>query len=206
MDVLQLLKTDHAEVTKLFQRFRSGGRGQKSVAEKICKELEVHAEVEEEFFYPAVRETGDQELQQQVDEAVSEHRRVKEQVSAIQQTLQDGGAEHESGRLDGMIQTLQQDVEHHVTEEEGVMFPRVQEVMDDRRRSELGRRVRDRKQELMGGEGSLRTRRRSTTARTPSRTRAAGAKPRRGRGKTTASSTKSGTKSRAKRARGGRGR
>jgi iron-sulfur cluster repair protein YtfE (RIC family) len=216
MDVLQLLKKDHAEVMKLFQRFHgNGGRGRKAVVNKICQELEVHTEVEEELFYPAVREEGDAELRRMVDEAIQEHGRAKQQIQAIRGMSGDDSDDDE-GRLEGMIATLEQDIEHHVTEEEGEMFPRVQEAMEDRRRSDLGRRVRERKGELMGGgRSSSSSRRRATggrttsarrTGRTQEAKRGKGKQAQRGRAKTTTSRAKSGTKSRTKRARGGRSR
>jgi len=144
MDAIELLKNDHQEVTKLFQRYSGSKneRGAKAIVEKVCKELDVHALIEEEIFYPAIRE-ADEQLAQQVQEALREHARVKEQVAV----LQGAGAEDD---VDGMMTTLQQDVEHHVTEEEGEMFPRVAEVIDERRRTELGRRLQARKRELMG--------------------------------------------------------
>jgi hypothetical protein len=158
MDVLQLLKKDHAEVMKLFQRFHgNGGRGRQAMVEKICDELDVHTQVEEALFYPAVREAGDAELQRMVDEALQEHARAKEEIGHIRALS--GGEGDDGSQLDGMVATLEQDIEHHVAEEEGEMFPRVQEAMDDRQRADIGRRVRDMKMQLMGGTSSRRPRR-----------------------------------------------
>src|SRR5689334_11790391 len=144
MDAIELLKKDHQEVTKLFQRF-SGAKGRRndtSVVEKICAELDVHARIEEEIFYPAVREASS-ELARKVDESLQEHARVKEQVHALREQLR-GGAEGD-GALEGQVSALEQDVEHHVTEEEGEMFPQVAEKMDGRQRTRLGERLKARK-------------------------------------------------------------
>ena len=164
MDAIELLKRDHQAVTELFQRFTvaKGGRAGEAVVEKICKELEVHSQIEEEIFYPAVRK-ADAQLAEQVNEALREHAEVKQQVAALQSRDRGQNAE-----LEQEVTALQQNVEHHVTEEEGEMFPRVAEVLEERRRAELGERLLERKQALMGG----RTRRPARRARSTSRKRA----------------------------------
>ena len=85
MDATELLKRDHDTVAKLFQRFRMGraNRARRSVLEQICAELTVHAQIEEEIFYPAVRETGDGELVEKVGEATREHAEIKAGVDAL---------------------------------------------------------------------------------------------------------------------------
>jgi hemerythrin superfamily protein len=178
MDAIELLKRDHQAVTELFQRFSGakGGRAGEAVVEKICKELEVHSQIEEEIFYPAVRK-ADVELAEQVNEAFREHAEVKRQVAALQS--RDGG---QNGELERQVTTLQQSVEHHVTEEEGEMFPRVAEVLDERRRAELGARLEERKDELTGGRTRRPARRARSTSRKRTSTRgrrAANAAPRR---------------------------
>lgn len=178
MDAIELLKRDHQEVTKLFQRFSGGegGRGRRQVVEQICNELDVHAQIEEQVFYPAVRETGDSELRRLVDESLQEHQRVKQQVSALRRM--DAEAEDQ---VEGTVSTLEQDVEHHVAEEEGEMFPRVAEVIDDEERGELGARLASLKQELTG-EARGGTRGRSRSGRQTGRA-AAGRKAASGRGR-----------------------
>jgi hemerythrin superfamily protein len=148
MDAIELLKRDHHEVEKLFQRFSSGGngRGRAKVVERICQELEVHAQIEEEIFYPSVRETGDEELGGQVEEALQEHARAKQQIQALR-----GMSPDDEGQLEATVSALQQDVEHHVAEEEGEMFPRVAEVMERDQRAQIGEQLAERKGELMGG-------------------------------------------------------
>ena len=203
MDAIELLKRDHQAVTELFQRFSAakGGRAGEAVVEKICKELDVHSQIEEEIFYPAVRR-ADAELAQQVDEALREHAQVKEQVAALQS--REGGG---NGELEQEVTALQQNVEYHVTEEEGEMFPRVAGALDERRRAELGERLQERKDELVGGG---RTRRPARRAGSPSRKRAstrgrrattAARRRKTARGKTSGRKT-SGRKSAKKRARG----
>jgi hemerythrin superfamily protein len=168
MDATELLKRDHDAVAKLFQRFRMGrgNRTRRAVLEQICDELTVHAQIEEEIFYPAVRATGDATLVEKVDEALREHAEVKASVEALRARSD----EAEGTDVEGMMARLAESVEHHVGEEEGELFPRLAEVMDERHRADIGRRLKARKDELTGGGPSrqrrvARARRRTATTR-----------------------------------------
>jgi hemerythrin superfamily protein len=208
MDAIELLKKDHQKVTELFKRFNGGGgltgmvkrvagsipeRQRRQAADQICRELDVHALIEEEVFYPAVRALNDDELNSQLSEAFNEHATVKRQVAMIRNGI------GRDADLQSKVDELQKCVDHHVSEEEGEMFPRVEELMDEGRRRELGRELQARKSQAMpstrssAGRSSARatrgrtakaSRRRTTSRRTtPStkraRTRtAARAKPR----------------------------
>jgi hypothetical protein len=156
-----LLKRDHHEVTRLFQRHATGGRRAHEVLTRLCDPLEVHSLIGEEIFYPAVRE-WDEELSSLVDEVLEEHARVKQDVAALRHRGFEDGVEVES-----MVFRLQEDVEHHVTEEEGRMFPLLAELMDSRRRAELGARLAERKSALTGGR--KRTARGASARRRPPR-------------------------------------
>lgn len=164
MDATELLKRDHDTVAKLFQRFRMGrgNRARRSVLEQICAELTVHAQIEEEIFYPAVRGTGDAELVEKVGEATREHAEIKAGVDALRARADDA----DGSAVEGMVATLAESVEHHVGEEEGELFPRVADVMDARQRADLGRRLRTRKDELTSGGPSRQRRRARATRRT----------------------------------------
>ena len=193
MDVVELLKKDHEKVSTLFKEFKGGDvltrivkrvtgdtsrRGKRSIAAKICRELDIHTRVEEEIFYPAVRATGDEELSKQIDEAEREHGSIKDDVRAVQRTdLEDDAL---GAKMDGM----QECVDHHVREEEGEMFPRVQEVMSDEQRADLGKRIQARKRALNGGTARRATTRGGTRTATATRSRAA-------RGKTTTARARS---------------
>jgi hypothetical protein len=204
MDVLTLLKGDHDRVRELFQRYRGGGglsglvrrvtgaveaREQRAALAKICDELDVHALVEEEIFYPAVRGTGDEELRKQVEEAVGEHARMKQQIAAIRPRLDD------AQNLADEVSELESCVEHHASEEEREMFPRAEGVMPAARRAQLASEIRSRKKAVAPRAASTRTAAREAGKVTRGRGRRAktAAKGRvRGRGRTV----------RAKRARG----
>jgi iron-sulfur cluster repair protein YtfE (RIC family) len=146
MDVVKLLKEDHDRVRELFRRYKGGGgltglvkrvtgaveaREQRDALKKVCDEIDVHARLEEEIFYPALRATGDEELLKQVEEGVREHAQAKRQVAELRPRFAEAAAlSREVGELESCI-------DHHATEEENEMFPRVEQVMPDAQRAAL---------------------------------------------------------------------
>lgn len=180
MDAITLIKKDHDKVEELFARYNGGGgltglvkrvtgnvppRQKTTALAGICRELDVHARIEEEIFYPAIRKTDDPELQRQVDESLREHARVKELVGKLR-----GRTGEPDADTDAMVSELEQCVGHHVREEENEMFPRVEEMVPAPERRELGRQLQERKRAL--GGGTARRRRARPAAR--GRTRTAG--------------------------------
>jgi iron-sulfur cluster repair protein YtfE (RIC family) len=104
--------------------------------------LEVHAAIEEEIFYPAVKKARSEPVKDEVREAYEEHKQIKSllaQVSSI--TLADE-------TYDMKIKVLKEDVEHHVKEEEEEMFPDAKKFLGENRLVELGVQLEARKQEL----------------------------------------------------------
>jgi iron-sulfur cluster repair protein YtfE (RIC family) len=161
MDAITLIKKDHDKVEELFARYDGGGgltglvkritgnvpvRQKTTALEGICRELDVHARIEEDILYPALRKTGDPELQRQVDESIREHARVKDLVGKLRTRTGEPDAD-----TDAMVSELQQCVDHHVREEENEMFPRMEEVVPEPERRELGRQLQERKRTLAGG-------------------------------------------------------
>lgn len=139
VDALALLKEDHDEVNQLFAECEQGGhaaQGSEDVIEHICRELKVHAALEEELFYPALRAAGVQS--RLLDEAQKEHAEAKRLIEAVEGASSDGVAEP--------LRKLMQAVRHHVHEEEGEMFPAARECGIDL--AELGQRMAQRKQEV----------------------------------------------------------
>lgn len=146
-DALSLLKDDHREVESLFSRFeRARGETEKGrLAEKICNELELHARVEEQLFYPAVREAiSDDEL---MNEAEVEHASAKDLIGQIQ------ASSPADERYDALVKVLGEYVKHHVKEEEREMFPKARRAGLDL--TELGEKIRERKREETKGGGGL---------------------------------------------------
>ena len=114
-DACTLLDNDHQTVERLFADYRSAGKDldtKSRLAQTVCKELTVHAILEEEIFYPALREaTGDGDL---VEEAEVEHETVKDLITEIE----------DAEKMDPLMDKLQKAVEHHVKEERQKMFPK----------------------------------------------------------------------------------
>lgn len=123
-DACDLLDADHKAVKKMFKEYEelagSRARGatqkKKELAQQICQELTVHAQVEEEIFYPALRETlKDADL---LDEAAVEHQSAKDLVAQIQ------AAGEPDEMFDAKVKVLGEYVDHHVKEERGEIFPK----------------------------------------------------------------------------------
>ena len=120
-DAIAMLKADHAKVKSLFEQFEGlsdrSKVSKKKIADQICMELSIHAEVEEQVFYPAVREPVDDE--DLMNEAEVEHASAKELIAQIMEM--DPGDD----LYDAKVKVLSEQIEHHVGEEEGEMFPKV---------------------------------------------------------------------------------
>jgi hemerythrin superfamily protein len=141
VDAVDLLTQDHRQVERLFKRFEEArGENQKSaVAERVCQMLKVHTHLEEELFYPAAREQiDDPDL---VDEAIVEHQTAKDLVEKIE------SAAAGDGMFEAEMKVLQEQIAHHVEEEESELFPEVRESGLDL--ADLGRRISQRKVQLM---------------------------------------------------------
>jgi len=143
-DALKLLKADHKEVSDLVAKFEKGRltKDRKvALAKQICLALTVHAQIEEEIFYPAAREavrSGEDLL----DEAEVEHGSIKELVSTIENASPDG-----DDLFEARVKVLGEYVKHHVKEEEGQLFPKLRK--SDLDMEEIGQQLAARKQELM---------------------------------------------------------
>ena len=111
MDATRLLAEDHRKVEELFEQFeKASGDGRKEkIARKICTELKVHTMIEEEIFYPALRGKIDGD---DLDEALVEHDGAKLLINDIEA----GGPDEQF--YEAKVKVLQEQVEHHVKEEE----------------------------------------------------------------------------------------
>ena len=111
-DAIALLKEDHRTVEKLFEEFQSAkGDGRKEkLAQQICLELSVHATIEEEIFYPACEGKVEEDL---LKESYVEHDAAKVLIAQI---IAGQGADDEF--FDAKVKVLQEEIEHHVEEEE----------------------------------------------------------------------------------------
>lgn len=140
-----LLKADHEKVDQLFQQYEEADgqvQKQKTIIEQVCKELEVHAAIEEEIFYPAMRKIG-KEGQELISEAVEEHQSIKDAVNHLK------GANPNDADYESTVEELMECVSHHVEEEEGEMFPEAEQQLG-RELTRLGEQMQQRKQQLTG--------------------------------------------------------
>lgn len=141
-DAIALLKQDHRTVEELFEKFeKASGEGRKrALAEEICLELSVHAQIEEEIFYPACEGKVDEDL---LKESYVEHDGAKVLIAEIAK----GGPDDEY--YDSKVKVLSEEIEHHVKEEE----QRLEGLFAQARRAgldmdALGEQLAARKQEL----------------------------------------------------------
>jgi iron-sulfur cluster repair protein YtfE (RIC family) len=144
MNAIELLKQDHDKVDKLFQQVKAEQGDMRELFEQIRIELEVHTQIEEQVFYPYLIENGNEELQDITKEGIEEHHQAKTLIREIKNLSE------ESEKLDPKLQVLMEDIEHHVQEEEGEMFPMVVEQFDGDTLEELGQELQEMKQALMG--------------------------------------------------------
>jgi len=143
LDAIALLKQDHTAVKKLFaQEEKAGGQSKAGLFEEIKAALEVHATVEEEIFYPAVKKARSENVKDEIREAYEEHKQIKSLLAQI------AGITPTDEGWDAKIKVLKEDVEHHVKEEEGEMFPDAKKFLGERRLTELGAELEARKQQL----------------------------------------------------------
>jgi hemerythrin superfamily protein len=145
-NAIDFLKADHTHVKALFQQYDAAGnrayQKKQGIAEEVFTELEVHTTLEEELFYPAMKRNTDQDGKDLVAEAIEEHH----VVTMLMEELQ--GLDLKDERYDAKFKVLMENVEHHIEEEEGKMFPEAEEALGERL-ERLGTQMQERKQQLM---------------------------------------------------------
>ena len=145
---LELLESDHRKVEALFEQYEEEKEAdedtKRPIAERICGELTVHAQMEEEIFYPWLRENLSEEDMELVEEALVEHSTAKDLI-----------AQHEGAEIDetydARVKVLSEYIKHHVQEEEGEIFEKCADMQEEL--DELGQQMAARKAELMAEMG-----------------------------------------------------
>ena len=167
MDAFSLLKADHRKVAELFERLeKTSGKRKLEVFAQIKAELDLHALIEEKVFYPALQkpeETHDLTL-----EAYEEHKQVK---SLLRQLSRARTANEE---WQAKAKVLQENVEHHVDEEENELFKKADAALSDEEIEELGQRLEAEKERQQGRSSRTSAGKRAT--RTSSAKKAASSK------------------------------
>lgn len=150
MDAISILTEDHSRVKTMFTDFdkltKSEDKEQEKSAlvERICEELTIHARIEEEIFYPAVRAAIDDD--DLMDEADVEHAGAKELIAQLEEM--EPGDDH----YDAKVTVLGENVDHHVKEEQGEIFPKARKAELDF--VALGAQLLERKKELQAIRGT----------------------------------------------------
>jgi hemerythrin superfamily protein len=130
MNAIDLLESQHRDVEDLFSKIE----GSKDVGKKeqvfiaLADSLAIHARIEERHFYPAVRDKGGEDLV----EAVHDHLAIKRALNELLDT------DVEDEAFEVRLETLRDEVEHHVEEEESDLFPRVMRAFDEGELEDLG--------------------------------------------------------------------
>lgn len=140
-NALEFLEKEHRDVERSFDEFDEAKDGKKKeeLAQKICMALTVHSQIEEEIFYPEARKaTGDDDL---IDEAIVEHASAKKLIEEIEEMT----AEDEL--FEAKVRVLQEQVKHHIVEEEEELFPELDR--GDMDPDAVGKRLAQRKAELL---------------------------------------------------------
>jgi hemerythrin superfamily protein len=136
MNALTLLKQDHQNVEGLFSRFEelasgSGTKAKGDVVQKIVTQLSIHAGIEEQVFYPAVR-AAVAEVDPTILESLEEHHALKLLLAEVEKLAPT------AERFNAKTTVIIENVRHHVREEEDELFPKVREAMTVQQLEELG--------------------------------------------------------------------
>jgi hemerythrin superfamily protein len=137
MNGIELIKQDHDTVEGLFRRWDQGPPPpdqQRELVEAIIRELSVHASIEEQVLYPVMRRAlpdGDR----LVEEALDEHKEAKEVLAELDRKGPD------DADFEAQVESLIQDVRHHVEEEEEEMLPRLESSLPYEQLEDLGRKL-----------------------------------------------------------------
>jgi hemerythrin superfamily protein len=141
--ITDMIRFDHSHVMVTFHQYTRDKRPsvKKALAETICDALEIHAALEEEFFYPVMRPKAHDE--KVMDKSVPEHDEMRRVISEIRRS------DPASSHYDELVFELMRDVQHHVADEETVLLPEAEEVLSKDRLSELGAQMTRRRMQLV---------------------------------------------------------
>jgi hemerythrin superfamily protein len=141
--ITDMIRFDHSHVMLTFHQYTrdKGPSVKKALAETICDALEIHATLEEEIFYPALRPRAtDHKV---MDKSEPEHMEMRRVIDELRRT------EPTDSRHDELVFELMRDVQHHVADEETVLLPEAEQVMTKERLSELGTEMTKRRLQLV---------------------------------------------------------
>lgn|SRR5687767_4762488 len=150
MNAFNLLKSDHERVagilTSIEETTERAVKGRDELFARLKAELDLHARIEEEVFYPALEES--EEARDITLEAYEEHRLVKRMLSELEAEPKD------TEQWTAKFTVLKENVEHHVEEEEGELFKKARQVLSDDEVELLGERLQEAKKQYRVAAGS----------------------------------------------------
>jgi len=137
MKATDLLKKQHKNVKALFKKAENteGGRQRRQLMDQIASELKIHTKIEEEIFYPAVREIGTSKAEEMIDEAFEEHHVVDLVLAELPKV------DPEDDRFHAKMTVLSELVLHHAEEEESEVFPLAEKKLGKERLQMLGEQM-----------------------------------------------------------------
>lgn len=136
VDAIEFLTDQHRETEELFEQFEQSDDAQKrgELAKEIIQDLKLHTKLEEEIFYPAVRDAIG-EMEDEVKEGLEEHHAVE----LLLKELESMDPGHD--RFEAKMTVVKEQVEHHVEEEEESLFPEARKELGEERLEELGKQL-----------------------------------------------------------------
>jgi hemerythrin superfamily protein len=142
MNAITMLKKQHREVAALFKQLEKAKSAppRRAVFEKIADALAVHATIEEKHFYPAVMQKQTEDL---LREAVEEHLEIKRTIADML------ALDADDDQFEAKATVLQEDVEHHVEEEETELFPKVEKLFDEEELESLAAAMEETQEDLL---------------------------------------------------------
>ena len=138
--VTRMIRLDHTHVLSTFHQYRTDSRPQvkRGLVDTACLALEIHTQLEEEIFYPALREVHDGET---LKKSVPEHNEMRRLIALLR------SMEPTDVRFDETFMALMRDVLHHMADEETVLLPEAERLLEDHL-GELGLRMTRRRVQL----------------------------------------------------------
>lgn len=141
--ITDMIRFDHSHVLVTFHQYTATSRPKvkKALAETICTALEIHATLEEEVFYPVIRNLNGQEPT--IQKSVPEHNEMRRMIAELR------AADPATRRHDELINELMRDVMHHVADEETVLLPEAERMLGKDKLDELGAEMTRRRLQLV---------------------------------------------------------
>ena len=136
----KMIRADHTKVVATFHRYQQDTSPDKkrAIANTVCLDVEIHAQLEEEIFYPAMRSVDTREITR----SIPEHDEIKRLISVVR------NMDVTEAAFDETFMTLMREIMNHVAHEETVLLPEAERSLGEQRLSELGAAMTKRRLEL----------------------------------------------------------